>query len=323
MTFLPWPPISSLIPGCRADRGLLATSSTRACGTVEREPRFVLAGHPPDDLEVLGQDLHPLAQRRVGEAERARLVLLEAGAQAERQPTAGDRVQRGGGLGRHRGVVERRVEDDQARSRPAGQRRETRRQRPAVERDRLARPLREDVLAGPDRLEAESLGRRGELDDPVPGAARLPALELVEVALRQDQSDLHRSLRARRSRAANSIPAARTSSISSYRPSSVSTSPGTPQMIRSRPSSTQRANSSARVVSVAEVGGHDRRDVLLAHHPLACRWPAGPDRARPGWCRPRSSGVAGSRPISSQRSRTTAIASAISSGGTSMLTSSQ
>ena len=48
------------------------------------------------------------------------------------------------------------------------------------------------MLAGPDRLEAEPLGGLGQLDDACPGTPRLPALELVEVALRQDQSDLHR-----------------------------------------------------------------------------------------------------------------------------------
>ena len=41
------------------------------------------------------------------------------------------------------------------------------------------------------------LGGLGELHDAGPGTPRLPALELVEVALRQDQSDLH-GLRARR-----------------------------------------------------------------------------------------------------------------------------
>ena len=54
-------------------------------------------------------------------------------------------------------------------------------------------PLRQDVLAGPERLEAEPFAQLGDLEDPPPRARRLPAVELVEVALGQLQPDAHRS----------------------------------------------------------------------------------------------------------------------------------
>ena len=168
-------------------------------GPLEAEARFVQPGRPPDDLEVLGQPLHPVLEARVVVAVRGGLVVLEPGAQAERQAAAADRIERRGGLGGHRRVVERRVHDDQPDADPRHERRQPGRQRPAVEGDRLARPLGEDVLPGPDRFEPESLGGLGQLHDARPGSPGLPALELVEIALRQDQSDLH-GLRARRGR---------------------------------------------------------------------------------------------------------------------------
>ena len=180
--------------------------------TLEAERRLVLAGHPPDDLEVLAEPLHPLLERRIVVAVLGRLVLAEAGAETEGQATAADGVQGRGRLGGHRRVVERRVHDDRADPDPRHERREPGRQRPAVEFDRLARPLRDHVLPGPDRLEAESLGGQGELDDARPGARRLPALELVEVPLREDEADLHRhrsGARGRRGAARRRPPAGR------------------------------------------------------------------------------------------------------------------
>ena len=59
--------------------------------------------------------------------------------------------------------------------------------------DHLLRiPLGEGVLAGPQGVEPEPFAELGDLEDALPGRDRLPALELVEVALGQEQADLHR-----------------------------------------------------------------------------------------------------------------------------------
>ena len=47
------------------------------------------------------------------------------------------------------------------------------------------------MLAVPERLEAEVVGRPRDLEDPVPGLGGRPARELVEVAVGQQQADLH------------------------------------------------------------------------------------------------------------------------------------
>ena len=52
-----------------------------------------------------------------------------------------------------------------------------------------AAPLREDVLAGPEALEAEALAELRDLEDAGPCLRRLPAVELVEVALRDLEPD--------------------------------------------------------------------------------------------------------------------------------------
>ena len=61
----------------------------------------------------------------------------------------------------------------------------------AVEDDPLRVPLGERVLAGPQGVEAEALTELRDLEDSLPCGDRLPALELVEVPLGQQQADLH------------------------------------------------------------------------------------------------------------------------------------
>ena len=54
--------------------------------------------HPVGDLERLLEHLEPLAERREREAERARLLLVPGGTDAEPGPAAGQDVERRGGL---------------------------------------------------------------------------------------------------------------------------------------------------------------------------------------------------------------------------------
>ena len=159
---------------------------------LERERRLVTSRHPADDLEVLRQDRHPLLEIGERVPERQGLARLEAGAEAEDKPAARDRVERRRGLGRHRRVAERRVDDREAELDPRHDRGDCGHDRDAVELDRLGVPLGEDVLAVPERIEAQPLAHPGDLEDPVPGVDRLPVLELVEVTLREQESDPHR-----------------------------------------------------------------------------------------------------------------------------------
>ena len=57
--------------------------------------------------------------------------------------------------------------------------------------DALGIPLGQHVLAGPQGIEAEAFAEARDLEDALPGGDRLPAFELVEVALGQQQADLH------------------------------------------------------------------------------------------------------------------------------------
>ena len=140
------------------------------------------------------------------------------------------------------------------------------------------------VLAGPDRFEAEPLGGLGELDDARPGAPRLPALELVEVALRQDQSDLHRPTRS--PRRARQLDAGRPQVVDQLVDALVGVDePGHPADDAVDAELDPLGHLVGAGEQVVEVVGHDRRQVLLRHQPLAAdraEAGVGPGRVRAG-----------------------------------------
>src|SRR5437870_5201735 len=63
--------------------------------------------------------------------------------------------------------------------------------RHAVERNARSVPFGEYVLAEPEGLEPQPLGEHGQLERPPPGLLGIPPVVFVEIALGQDQPDLH------------------------------------------------------------------------------------------------------------------------------------
>src|SRR5262249_9672152 len=106
----------------------------------------------------------PVVER---EAERAELRLVPARAEPQDEATAGDLVDRRGLLREERRVVERRARDERPDRRLARRRRERGHERPGLPRatGRAALPAVEEMLADPDRVEAQVVDRAGEVDE--------------------------------------------------------------------------------------------------------------------------------------------------------------
>ena len=153
---------------------------------IERERRLVVVERPGHDLEVLAEDRESLAEAGIVETERVGLDLAEAGAEAQDDAALRDDVQRRGHLGGQRRVVERGVHDGKADLDVRHEGGDRRRHDPDVERRRTrSAPLRGHVLAGPDRFEPERRAELRDLERALPGLDRVPAVVLVEVALRR------------------------------------------------------------------------------------------------------------------------------------------
>ena len=151
------------------------------------------AGHeqPPDDLEMLGKHGQTGREGRVVEPEGVGLDLPESGSEAERQSTSTDHVERAGDFGRQSGVPERGVDDHEADPNSRDGRCHGGGKRHAVERNARSVPFGEHVLAEPEGLEPQPLGEHGQLERPPPGLLGIPPVVFVEIALGQDQPDLH------------------------------------------------------------------------------------------------------------------------------------
>ena len=115
-----------------------------------------VAQERPDDRERLLELVDAVVER---EAERAELRLVPAGTQPEDEPSAADLVDRGSLLGQQGRVVEVRAGDEWPELDPVRGCRDRRQQRPGLQRPacRPVRPAVEQVLADPDRIEAEEL----------------------------------------------------------------------------------------------------------------------------------------------------------------------
>jgi hypothetical protein len=115
------------------------------------------------------------------EAEGAELRLVPAGAKAQDQPAATDLVDRGGLLGQHRRVVERRGGDQRTQQYARRDRGEAGEDRPCLPGSPgtvVARPPVEEVVAVPDGVEAQLLGPQRERTEVRPAGLPLDLGEL-------------------------------------------------------------------------------------------------------------------------------------------------
>ncbi len=171
-------PIEPIISGGPAGRGPRGRSSqSRTWYQLPVEVDGTVAQERPDDRERL---LEPVDAVVVRVAEGAELRLVPARAQAEDEPPAADLVDRGGLLGQQRGVVEVRA-GDQWPELDAGRRgRDRRQQRPCLPRPtgRPVGPAVQQVLADPDRIEAEILDRADHVEQLGPADLALDFGEL-------------------------------------------------------------------------------------------------------------------------------------------------
>ena len=94
-------------------------------------------------------------------------VSFQPGAEAEDEPAAADLVDRVGALGEHRRVVERGAGDERPELDPARRGRQRGQQGPGLPRSawRAVGPAVEEVLADPERVEAEVLDRAGHVEE--------------------------------------------------------------------------------------------------------------------------------------------------------------
>src|SRR3954453_665551 len=130
---------------------------------------------PVDDLELLGQNRHPLTHRREREAVRGVLALEPAGPDAELDAAAGDVVRRDHGLGQHARVAKRRGRDESPDAQRGRDRAQRRHGAPGVERATLGVLVDGEVVVGAEeRVEAEPLARLRERDPVGPRRAPLP-----------------------------------------------------------------------------------------------------------------------------------------------------
>ena len=133
-----------------------------------------LAGQQPvHDLERLGEARHAAV---VGQAERAELALVPAGAEAEHEAAAADVIDGGRHLRQQAGAVEGRAGHQRAERDPFGRRGKRRQHRPDLPGPALGAAVLggvEQVIAEPDRVESDLLGGRrhgqilGPADDPL------------------------------------------------------------------------------------------------------------------------------------------------------------
>ena len=177
--------------GARRSRQELAVA-----GLVEPavEVDGALAKQRPDDRERLLEAVDAVVER---EAEGAKLGLVPAGAEPEHEATAADLVDRGGLLGQQRRVVEVRARHERPELDPGGDGGDGAHQRPCLPRPaRIAvGPAIEEVLAEPDRVEAEVLDGPHQVEQLRP--ANL-ALDLGQLDPDLDRSCAHRPARATR-----------------------------------------------------------------------------------------------------------------------------
>ena len=175
--------------------GLDALGHVDGVAHVRVAPSYVAwpgAEHPGDDLEVVAEGVHPLTDGREAVAVGQPLVLLPAGADAELEAAAADDVERRGELGGQRRVAEAGADDHVAEPDTRGHHGQRGERRERLEGDLVGRlGHRVEVVEDPQRLEAERLGLRGELDGPRPGLGGVPAVVLALPALGHHQTDLH------------------------------------------------------------------------------------------------------------------------------------
>ena len=160
---------------------------------LEGERRLVAAGHPADDLEVLAEHRQPLLHVRERHAERARprsALKPQPRPRISRPPLIVSRVEAILAVIAGLRKVELMTPNPMSTRGTAAATAVWSVRQSKI--DALGIPLGEDVLAGPQGVEAEALAERRDLEDALPRGDRLPALELVEVALGQQQADLHR-----------------------------------------------------------------------------------------------------------------------------------
>ncbi len=114
----------------------------------------------PDDRERLLEAVDAMVER---EAECPELGLVPARTEAHDQPPARDLVHGRGHLGQHRRGVERGRRDERPEPDPRRGRGDRREQRPDLPRPsgRTVRKSVEEMVADPDRVEAEFLGPAG------------------------------------------------------------------------------------------------------------------------------------------------------------------
>src|SRR3954452_5620980 len=129
---------------------------------------------PVDDLELLGQNRHPLTHRREREAVGGVLGLEPAGPDAELDAAAGDVVRRDHGLGQHARVAEGRGRDEGADAQRGRDRAQRRHGAPGIERAALGVLVDGEVVVGAEkRVEAEPFARLRERDPVGPRDALL------------------------------------------------------------------------------------------------------------------------------------------------------
>ena len=134
------------------------------------ERRLGLLPLAADDLELLGQQLHPLAQRRKREPERLVLGLVPARPQAQLDPPARDVVDGDGRARDQRRVAERDRRDHRPQPDPLGPHRDRPKGRPGVQGAAAVAAVAGEVMVGPEqRLEAARLAGIGQRRPVVPG----------------------------------------------------------------------------------------------------------------------------------------------------------
>ena len=139
-------------------------------------------------MPLLGAELQPEARELVGRA---------AAAEPDRQPAAGQGVERGQLLGDRQRVVER--QDDQRRADRDAPRPPGRRERQQERLRRQALMHAEVVLGQPERLEPQLVRQRRLREELLVDDRRRPPLVLLDV-VRDDSSQLHPPLRSKSAR---------------------------------------------------------------------------------------------------------------------------